>query len=52
MNELGKDPTIALMRIFQMSLDYTCSIVVYVLNRLVWEINKWNIIEIPLRLVE
>ena len=52
MNKLGKDPAIALMPVFQMSFDNPRSIVVYVLNRLVWEINEWNIVEIPLRFVE
>lgn len=48
MNELRNDPSMAFVRPFYVALNHRSSIVVNILNGLVWDIDKWDVVEIPI----
>jgi hypothetical protein len=37
---------------FDVSLDYTCSVVINLLHRLIRHIDEWDIVEVPLMVVQ
>lgn len=51
-NELCEKPTLAFMAKFEMPLDHRGAVVVYVFDMLVWKVDKGNVVEIPLRVIE